>query len=275
MFVVTVVTSFWGGFPTSISAYHSGAARDVFVGTLVAIAACLVACQGRSPLEDFALNAAGFYVAFVALIPTELPDILKEAPLVASQTMPNMTLTQIQQDFVRYLQVAVGGLILTCLLVLVAEWRRGDIRVLWTSGDGPKALMVGSVVVLPVFLGLCFKQLYFDRPVVLDGLKVLSWHLPIHFMAAVLFIISLAVAVASRAWPGQAQEWAVVVPDLNRGVYKAIVAAMTLGALLVAAITYVVWPGHVILVLEWWEVALFIAFWVRDYLGSRALPDGG
>ena len=40
------------------------------VGALFAIAACLVAYQGVGLLEDYALNGAGFYAVFVALVPT-------------------------------------------------------------------------------------------------------------------------------------------------------------------------------------------------------------
>ena len=52
----------------SISAYYTGPLRDVFVGMLVGLAACLVAYRG-APLEDYALNMAGFYALFVAFVP--------------------------------------------------------------------------------------------------------------------------------------------------------------------------------------------------------------
>ncbi len=270
LLVVTVVTSLLRHeFATSISAYHSGAVRDVFVGTLIAIATCLVAYQGRSPLEDFALNAAGFYVVFVALIPTELQEILREVKA------PNTTLVDLQNEFVTYLQVAVTFVLISCAWLLVAEWRSGEIRHLWTSGAGPKALIVGSTVLLPLFLGLCVKQLWLtgSNPVVLDGIKIGPKQVPIHFIAAILFIASLAVAVASRAWPGQVKQWAETPPDPNQGVYRVIFVLMTLGAGAVAvAVMISSWHDHVILIVEWWEVALFTAFWVWEYQSAQELP---
>src|SRR3954451_20202485 len=52
----------------SISAYYAGPLRDVFVGMLVGLAACLVAYKG-APVEDYALDLAGFYALFVAFVP--------------------------------------------------------------------------------------------------------------------------------------------------------------------------------------------------------------
>src|SRR5262245_50613734 len=76
LFVVTVATAaLTNTWPTSISAYYAGPVRDVFVGVLFAVAACLVAYRGSTPVEDFALNAAGFYALFVALVPTNLAEI--------------------------------------------------------------------------------------------------------------------------------------------------------------------------------------------------------
>src|SRR5699024_523639 len=64
---------FWLGIiETSISAYYLGPIRDVFVGVMMAIAACLVAYRGSSPLEDFSLDVAGVCAIFVALVPTDL-----------------------------------------------------------------------------------------------------------------------------------------------------------------------------------------------------------
>src|SRR5690349_22941893 len=70
LLVVSVLTGLKKGeFETSISAYYGGPVRDILVGTLVGTAACLVAYQGVGLLEDYALNGAGFYAVFVALLP--------------------------------------------------------------------------------------------------------------------------------------------------------------------------------------------------------------
>jgi hypothetical protein len=65
LFVVTIVTALQQGeLERSISAYYGGPVRDIFVGALFAIAACLVAYQGVGLLEDYALNGAGFHKTF-------------------------------------------------------------------------------------------------------------------------------------------------------------------------------------------------------------------
>ena len=63
-----------GELERSISAYYGGPVRDIFVGALFAIAACLVAYQGVGLLEDYALNGAGFY----ALVPTGFGELMDE-----------------------------------------------------------------------------------------------------------------------------------------------------------------------------------------------------
>jgi hypothetical protein len=79
LFVVTIVTaSQQGELERSISAYYGGPVRDIFVGALFAIAACLVAYQGVGLLEDYALNGAGFYAVFVALVPTGFGELMDE-----------------------------------------------------------------------------------------------------------------------------------------------------------------------------------------------------
>lgn len=56
----------------SMSAYYhasDGAMRDVFVGFLFAVGACLVLYKGYTFLEDMALNLAGVLLTLVALVP--------------------------------------------------------------------------------------------------------------------------------------------------------------------------------------------------------------
>lgn len=52
----------------SISSYYLGPARDLFVAMVVATGILLVVYSG-APMEDLALNLAGFYAMFVALVP--------------------------------------------------------------------------------------------------------------------------------------------------------------------------------------------------------------
>jgi hypothetical protein len=55
---------------TSISAYYYTHAQAVFVGSLVAIGACLIALRGSTDHEDVLLNVAGMLAPVVAFVPT-------------------------------------------------------------------------------------------------------------------------------------------------------------------------------------------------------------
>lgn len=60
------------GLKESLSAYYYTGMRDLFVGLLIAIGACLYLYKGFSTSENVALNLAGVFVAGVALFPTEV-----------------------------------------------------------------------------------------------------------------------------------------------------------------------------------------------------------
>lgn len=60
----------------SISAYYNSGVpllRDVFVGSLIAMAALLISYRGFSPAEDRILNGAGALAVVVAFVPTPSP----------------------------------------------------------------------------------------------------------------------------------------------------------------------------------------------------------
>lgn len=52
---------------------HSGVYRDLFVGILTAISICLITYRGYTPLENWMLNIAGFFLALVAFFPMGWP----------------------------------------------------------------------------------------------------------------------------------------------------------------------------------------------------------
>jgi hypothetical protein len=54
----------------SVSAYYHTPVRIVFVGSLFALGAALIAYQGRTPREDTLLNFSGLMAFLVALVPT-------------------------------------------------------------------------------------------------------------------------------------------------------------------------------------------------------------
>ena len=59
----------------SISAYYYTPVRTVFVGSLCALGAVLIAYKGHSSAEDVLLNFSGFMAFVVAMVPT-VPDSL-------------------------------------------------------------------------------------------------------------------------------------------------------------------------------------------------------
>jgi len=74
----------------SISAYYYTPARTIFVGSLCALGACLIAYKGHSSEEDVLLNFSGFMAFVVAMVPT-VPDNLC-GPNAYSQTLPEIAL---------------------------------------------------------------------------------------------------------------------------------------------------------------------------------------
>ncbi|WP_124710514.1 hypothetical protein [Gordonia insulae] len=65
----------------SISDYYDSSARAVFIATLCAMGAMLMAYKGRTEIEDVLLNFAGFLAFLVAFIPTNTPDRQPDPPL--------------------------------------------------------------------------------------------------------------------------------------------------------------------------------------------------
>lgn len=79
MLIVSVGLQWWttghSCWQTSISAYFFTPARGIFVGTLCALGACLIAYRGNTAFEDAALNSCGVMAALVAFVPTARESI--------------------------------------------------------------------------------------------------------------------------------------------------------------------------------------------------------
>jgi hypothetical protein len=267
LLVVTTVTA-WitRDSPTSISAYYGEPVRDVFVGVLFAIAACLVAYRGRPPLEDFALNGAGFYAVFVALVPTNLTEILGD--LRAGRVPGGATV----EDYILYMKVTVALVLVACAVLFVTELTKARrMADLWGSGWGPTRVFVCVAgVLLLAFLLVVVRRLYFGSfdEIAAPVIEIGSFGLRIHDLAAILLIASLAVAVWTHAWPERCAAWSrgmQVIPSdrtFERW-YKTIFALMTGGAVLVAILFAAVlrWQ-HTVIILEWWEILLFVGYWM-------------
>lgn len=262
LFVVTTLTAIHlHELEGSISAYYGGPVRDVFVGALFAIAVCLVAYQGADLLEDYALNGAGFYAVFVALVPTGFAELMSE--LQRNPTPDGFT----PADHVWSLRIALTSVLVLCGVLVVREIATGNMRRLLTldvtsslANVVNKSFLLLTAVMLVGFLALAMWQLW-GRPaaeVRMEGIALGPVHLAIHDLAAIFLITSLAVAVLTNTWPLFALR------DLwpsGRFFYLVIFVLMSVGILVPVLVSRIFAPDHVVIFIEWWEIALFAVFW--------------
>ena len=273
LFVVTVAyAAIQQDLETSISAYYGTPVRDVFVGVMIATAVCMVAYQGSSLLEDYTLNGAGFYAVFVAFIPTNLDEILqslRENPAPGGATV---------SDYIMAMRIAILVVVVLCIGLVVIEFNESArLAELWGRGTQSQVFTVLTAGVLFVFLAFAAWRLYIPKPddVTMDGFTLGSLPVKVHDLAAILLIAALAVAVGSHAEPKVVAtlEGALPVPETDLAVsnhYKLIFGAMLLGPFLF--LCYRLWdPDHWIILLEWWEIAFFGWFWIRENIRTKAL----
>src|SRR5215213_5510285 len=286
LFVVTIVTALQQGeLERSISAYYGGPVRDIFVGALFAIAACLVAYQGVGLLEDYALNGAGFYAVFVALVPTGFGGLMDE--LQRNPTPDGVT----PADHVWFLRIALTSVLVLCLVLVVREVRTGKLRQLFVDVGSPLATWVNrwflllTALLLVGLLALAMWQLWSGpaAEVRMEGIALGPVQLSIHDLAAIFLIASLAVAVLTNTWPF----YVLRLKDLwrsGRFFYGVIFLLMTIGIAVPLVVARIFAPDHRVIFIEWWEIALFAIFWgletrrlarIRDNKLEEPEPDRG
>jgi hypothetical protein len=275
-----------GSFQGSISAYYGGPVRDVFVGVIIATAACMVAYRGKFALEDFALNAAGFFAVFVALVPAELDPIManlrdREAALAALESSSALTgelpaaLENAQAAFTAEEYGWSLRVALTAVALLIAWLVRNELKEsrrtldLLDRGGWSKRTVIGTAVVAACFIMLTYWQLWFFGPaseVSLPGITLGSLHVEVHAIAAVLMIASLLVVVASHGWPQRTEQadpkrFVQTEDHEFQQIYRIIFGLMLLGAACVIGLGFMFFRQHVVLWLEWFEIVLFCCFW--------------
>lgn len=228
----------WDSVQGSISAYYLGPMRDVFVGAMVGTAVCLVAYRG-APLEDYALNLAGFYALFVAFVPTQL-----------DQTIAGLK-PEAGEELIESLRVTILAVIVVTIVFLVVEWRSGHwaYQALRQKTVTKRFYQAASVLALG-FLVLVAAKAFADDS--FDG---------IHLAATLLLIASMATAVASHAWPERAGTHF----DSPTFWYRVIFWLMTVGGIVLFTLLELVahWPYSTIAA-EWYEILLFAWFWVIE-----------
>lgn len=286
LFIVTVGTAIvQGRLEGSISAYYGGPVRDVFVGVLIAVAVLLVAYQGATHFEDYNFNGAGFYAVFVALIPTGLVDILDALRKGLELSPEGLSPAQ----YVWSLRISLAVVVVLSVGLVVLELRNGNqIREL-LKGDRWTLVFIG--VTFSALLGvqaLATWQLWAPpaAEVTMDGLRSvpllnqipLIGRLRIHDLAAIFFVSALAVGVGAHAWPrtvaGRAESVELAALE-HRGTYRVIFSLMVLGPAIAWAAAALFAPGKVVILLEWWEIAMFCWFWVLEtWRQSRRVRAG-
>jgi hypothetical protein len=139
------------------------------------------------------------------------------------------------------------------------------------------------VGVLAGFLALAMWQLWSGpaAEVQMEGIALGPVQLSIHDLAAIFMIASLAVAVLTNTWPFY------VFRDLwpsGRFFYGVIFLLMTIGIAVPLLVARAFAPEHVVIFIEWWEIALFAVFWgletrrvarLRDNKVEKRHPDRG
>lgn len=285
LFVVTIATAVvQGSLETSISGYYGGPVRDVFVGVLVGVAVLLVAYRGATSFEDYNLDGAGFYAVFVALLPAGLDEMLAELHSGMALSPEGVGATEL----VWSLRISLTVVLALCLWMVVQELRSTE-RVRELVGTDPISL--GFVLVtagtLLAFLALAMWQLWLPPAdevtmggISLSGLPLVGdVQVTIHDLAAIFLICALAVAVWSHGWPQVAarrSDEPVQPHQLSDVVgYRVIFALMLLGPVAAWAIAQAFAPGHLVIFLEWWEIALFCVFWALETRRQGAVAEPG
>lgn len=160
LFGVTLTIGLWNrSFPSSISAYYSGSSRDVFVGVMIATAACLIAYRGTTALEEFSLNMAGFFAVFVALIPTSLASIMQQLRTLGERPVGGFSAA----DYGVSLRITVFWVVIVCAVIAFLTLSRSRRTAeMFARGGWGRRFMVAATLLTAGFLTLLVKQLYFD-----------------------------------------------------------------------------------------------------------------
>jgi hypothetical protein len=228
----------------SISAYYYTPARTVFVGSLCALGASLIAYKGHSSEEDVLLNFSGFMAFVVAMVPT-VPDA-GCGPNAYTQT-PAEIAAAVRNNIWSLLVVAIIG------AVIVAALKRGAMVRDATARPTPRSVLVTVACAGVLLVELTLFLVLRDRFIALS-----------HGIAAVTMVAGVIGVMVLSALRTEQRHRAVGDVDGRgyRRIYLGIALALTvaLGATVVAALT-VTGFGHLVLVAEVIVIVLFATYW--------------
>ncbi|NUO33697.1 MAG: hypothetical protein HOQ27_01290 [Dermatophilaceae bacterium] len=228
----------------SISAYYYTPARTVFVGSLCALGASLIAYKGHSSEEDVLLNFSGFMAFVVAMVPT-VPD-LRCGPNAYAQT-PAEIASAVRNNIWSLVVVAVVAAVVVAALKRGAMKRDASARP--TTRSVVVTLACGGVLLVELTLFLVLR----DRFIAVS-----------HGVAAATMVAGVIAVMVLSALRTEERHRAVGDDDGRgyRRVYLAIAVSLTvaLAATVVAALT-VTGFAHLVLVAEVIVIVLFATYW--------------
>lgn len=246
----------------SISAYYYTPARTVFVGSLCALGASLIAYKGHSPEEDVLLGFSGLMAFVVAMVPT-MPDP-RCGPSAYAQS-PEAIAAAVRNNIWSLVVVAVLGAIVTAWLKRGALTREPD--------DRPT---VRSVVVMVVCGAVLLGELALFL-VLRDRFIALSHDIAAATMVAgVIAVMVFSALRAEDRHPGAAARTGTVYKRIYLAI--AVALAVSLGVTVLTALT-VSGFGHLVLIAEVIIIVLFATYWgvqtkelwdLRDADGTEA-----
>lgn len=236
-----------GDFADSISANYATPLRDIFVGVLVAIGACLIVYRGK-PVEDLALNVAGFYAMFVAFVPYSLDEVLTGRTKLQGQELTDAKAAA--DEIVKVLPAIVISLFLVAAFFIAWESRRGLLQRHTKSTSTAHKIMFGLTFLLAaLFLILLFR-----------GWRT-GTYAGVHMVAAILMIVGLVIAIASHGWDPDARK---STPKIAFQ-YRVIVWCMVVvGLALIWHIVFGLPFENAVAYIEWAAIFLFTWYWVAE-----------
>ncbi|SDG33299.1 hypothetical protein [Microbacterium pygmaeum] len=254
IFVSVAVAAASVGWLTSVSDYFYTPARNVFVGSLIAVSLALFALSGRG-LERALLDAAALFAPLIAVVPTTLaPGTIPGVGLPCQyRCFPPEFEPDAENGVITY--VIVGGVAVLVALALVA---------LQQSSFRSVAFSLGLAVAVLAAVGLTW---LFARDAFLQQG---------HFVATVAFFALFAAVAVLNAFP---RGDAAPPPQAIRAWYIAIAALLALVLVVYVALGVlgiVTRSGvPVVLLVEAAALCLFCAFWVVQCIEKWNEGDPG
>ncbi len=237
------------GWLTSVSDYFYTPARNVFVGSLIAVSLALLALSGRGA-ERALLDAAALFAPLIALVPTTIAAGAVPGVEVSctGRCFPPAYEADVADGVIVYL--VLGILVLLVALVLAALGQV-SLAVVW-----PSLVIAGAVVAATGLAWVLAREAFLDQA---------------HFVATTAFFALFAAVAVRNAFPRRGPQPAPV--------FRALYTAIAVGLVVVLVAYVVLLPQAdgsgipIVLIVEAVALALFFSFWVVQGIEKWSDPD--